>query len=100
MYYDEENIPNWCAGLKFSLCDEDVHKADIKEMIKKACEYEASVIVVSVNVEEELVIDWCKKNKFKRGPIMKNWLHDGRKTYLFFKQVTKKDFKKYCEYLF
>jgi hypothetical protein len=95
MFLDFEEVPLWCAGIKLSVTEENVDTFSWGEIIKELSWYRPSCVVVSVNEQETRVIEWCKENKFRKGPTIKNWLHDGRKTYLFFKQITKKDFMKY-----
>lgn len=90
MRYKIDEMPGWCAGAKVSLCEGDIKHANLSDMIEQVVErIEASVIIISVNEDEEKVIDWCKANKFKKGPFLKNWGHSGRRTYLYFYQINK-----------
>lgn len=96
MKYDIEEIPGWCAGAKLGLTDYEVlqFRPFLPDIIKLVVEQiEASVIVVSVNEKEKYVIDWCKANGFKKGPVVRNWGHAGRKTYMYFYQIKKSDYR-------
>lgn len=100
MFYEGfslRDIPRWCAGCKISDVTEDsIDDLNLKDMIISAIKDSGfSVITISVNESETKVIEWLKNNKFKRGPVCRNYGHGGRKTYLYFYQISKKDWKKY-----
>lgn len=91
-YYD---IEGWCAGCKVSgITDTSLsHKnfPSLETILHSAVEQcDASVICVSVNENEEKVLKWLKDNKFRRGPVVKNFIHNGHKTWMYFKQIPKK----------
>lgn len=95
--YDE--IPGWCAGLKVS----GVRGHIVDELEFDKIEWEVarsgeSVIVISVNEEETSVIEWCKKHKFKKTAMFKNYYHNDRRTFLFMKQVRKDVWKEAQNY--
>lgn len=94
-YYDVEG---WCAGCKVvgitTTALHSNHFPSLKKMMEEAVEKtNASVICVTVNEHETSVLDWLKKNKFRRGPVVKNWIHGGRKTWLYSKQIPKSIYK-------
>lgn len=87
-----EEIPGWCAGCKVSGVTSHYLKdktfPSVEEMMTQAVKQEnASVIVVSVNADELPVLVWLKANKFRKGATMRNYLHGGRKTWLYQKQI-------------
>lgn len=94
---DYDDMPGWCAGTKISgITNKNIRKINIEYLIKKvAQDFGTSVICVSVNETETDVIKWLKDNKFRKGPMMKNWGHNGRKTNMYFKQITKRDWLRY-----
>ena len=84
-------IPGWCAGCKVcgvtSRNVKDKEFPSIEDIMIQAVKLEnASVIVVSVNEQEVPVLAWLKANKFRKGATM-NYLHGGRKTWLYQKQI-------------
>lgn len=91
-WFNVNDIPGWCAGGKLSgILDEDIPKINHKtlmEFMKRSCPG-ASVFVISVNEKEVALIEFLTKNKWIAGPWLKNHGHGGRKTCLFFKQITK-----------
>lgn len=85
-----EDIPGWCAGVKVSLTSFDLPKSGSdKEILEDVGDCGGSVAVVSVNVEETSVIAFLKKNGWSKGRWFKNWIHGGRKTCLYYKQIPK-----------
>lgn len=93
---DYYSIPGWCAGIKVSLCDEDIdYLLTWSGIVREIASTGGCVAVVSVNCEELKVIEWLEKNKFHKTPEFRNHQHGGRKTFLYMKQVTKSAFEKY-----
>ena len=86
-------IDGWCAGTKImglnSVTIEGLKWTELQEKARLSARELRSVMVASVNIEETEVIAWLEKNKFKAGPWFRNHGHAGRKTALFFKQVSK-----------
>jgi len=99
-------IQGWCAGIKVSLregreilyhpphlkCDREYYNRWQKDIIKTVAKREGSVAVVSVNTSEKYLISFLRKYKWKPGPLMKNWIHNGRNTRLYFFQIPKKEY--------
>lgn len=86
----------WCAGMfVHGLREGNILEVDPEILEEEAAERGCSVVVVSVNVREEKVIEWCKDNKFKKSPMFMNYNHGDRKTFLYMKQVRKSVFNKY-----
>lgn len=88
-------VDNWCAATVVSGITETsiTHPAfpSLEKIIDEAFdEFEAPVLMVTTNVDEVNVIEWLKKNKFKKGPLVRNWGHGGRKTQAWFYQIPKK----------
>lgn len=96
--FDYEEIPGWCAGIKVSDVNRDsIHKTTFQDILAYTLYKERySCVVISANEAETEVLEWLKKEKFRRGPMVKNYIHGGRKTWLFFRNVTKRDFDKHC----
>lgn len=89
----------WCAGMfVHGLRNNTIHEVPFKELEDEAADRECSVIVVSVNIEETNVIEWCKKHKFKKSPMFMNYNHGDRKTFLYMKQVRKSVFDRRNDY--
>lgn len=86
-------IDSWCAGTKINglnnVTIEGLKWTELQEKARESVRGLRSVMVASVNIEETEVIAWLEKNKFKAGPWFRNHGHNGRKTALFFKQVSK-----------
>lgn len=98
---DYWDVAGWCAGCKVHRVNDNTvsHPTfpSLKQMMEKACsDIVASVLVISVNEEEVRTLAWLKKNKFRKGPVVKNWNHGGRKTMLYFKQIPKSIYEEYC----
>jgi len=97
---DYRDTPGWCAGCKVHGITETTitHKTFPSiETILQACveEQHASVAIVSVNEEETRVLEWLLKNKFRKGPSVRNWNHGGRKTFLYFKQIPERIYEEF-----
>lgn len=92
-----EDIPGWCASYKVSgVSDKDVpylsHRTFMAFLQEMA--HLTSVFTISVNEKEVALIEFLTKNKWVQGPWFRNWGHEGRKTCMFFKQVSKASFVK------
>lgn len=97
LYY--ESVNSWCAGINVSgVTDSAVSHPSFpsveKMMEQGVVEVEGSVLLITVNVEEKRVLEWLKANKFRKGPMMKNWGHGGRQTLCYFKQIPRKLWRK------
>lgn len=95
--FDVEEIPGWCASSKVSgVSDVDVpylsHRTFMAFLQER--DKDASVFTISVNEKEVALIKFLTKNKWVQGPWFRNWGHEGRKTCMFFKQVSKASFVK------
>ena len=89
---DFEDIPRWCAGVKISgLNEESIQRLTNKNLIDSVFDQygQTSCLVASVNITEKDVIKWLIDNKWTPGPKVSNWNHGGRKTLLYFKQITR-----------
>lgn len=86
-----EEIPGWCAAVKVKdVTDDKAHRffTDIDKIYEHAVRvYEVSAIVVSVNEDEVVAIRVLKELGFKKTAWVKNYLHKGRRTCLFIKQI-------------
>lgn len=90
-----DEIEGWCPAAKISgLSDRHIPIMSHRRLIKlvQITDPAASVVVASVNEEETETISFLKKNGWKEGPWINNWGHGGRKTCLYFKQLTKASF--------
>jgi hypothetical protein len=93
------DMVSWCAGMKATITDYYAKEFTIEKCIT---EYQKKyhncvvkpVIVCSVNSDEQKAIARLKELGFKRGPTMKNWGHGGRKTWLYFYQIPKRQWTK------
>ena len=95
---DYDGIDGWCAGCKVSGITETAlsnpNFPSITQIMKRAAEeLEASCILVSCNEGETRVLKWLKGNKFTKGPVVRNWGHGGRRTWMFTKKIPKKIWK-------
>lgn len=92
-----DEIAGWCPAAKISgLTDDYIQNMSHRTLIKfvQIVEPSASVVVASVNEEETETLSFLKKNGWEKGPWINNWGHGGRKTCLYFKQLTKASFIK------
>jgi hypothetical protein len=97
-YFDICDIDGWCAGSKVSglYTDINLSQVSLEKLIEQALDDgNPSCLVISANEDETGLLDWLKQNKFKRGPMIRNALHEHHKTWMFFKQITKAQLKKY-----
>lgn len=86
------DIPFWCAATKVSgLNSLTVKGLTNAELVTAAFDANgaAACLCASVNEKETEVIAWLEKNKWTPGPWVKNHNHGGRKTAMYFKQVSK-----------
>lgn len=91
-YIKFSDIPYWCAATKVSgLNDYTVKGLKQSELVTAAFDANgaAACLCASVNEKEIEVIAWLEKNKWTPGPWVKNHGHGGRKTAMYFKQVSK-----------
>jgi hypothetical protein len=95
--FDVEEIPGWCASSKVSgVSDKHVPYLSYRTFMAflQERDKDASVFTISVNEKEVALIEFLTKNKWIQGPWFRNWGHKGRKTCMFFKQVSKASFIK------
>ena len=95
---DYDKVSGWCAGCKVTGITETAlsnpNFPSITSIMRiAASETEASCILVSCNEGETSVLKWLKDNKFTKGPVVRNWGHGGRRTWLFTKKIPKKIWK-------
>ena len=88
-------VDSWCATTFVSGITETSIKhpnfPSLDKIIDEMFEdNETPVLGVTVNEDELSVIEWLKENKFKKGPLVRNWGHGGRKTQAWFYQIPKK----------
>lgn len=94
------DIPYWCAATKVSgLNSLTVRGLTNAELVTAAFNANgaAACLCASVNEEEITVITWLEKNKWIPGPWVKNYNHGGRKTAMYFKQVSKERYERDAE---
>lgn len=94
------DIPYWCAATKVSgLNTYTVQGLKQSELVTAAFNANgaAACLCASVNEEETVVITWLEKNKWIPGPWVKNHNHGGRKTAMYFKQVSKTRYERDAE---
>lgn len=101
MELDVREMPCWCASCKVSGLNnyncKDLKISYILQQVFDSGENYSS-ISISANETETDLIEWLRKNKFRRGPMVRNYEnHGGRKTWLFNRQTTKTEIKKYLE---
>ena len=88
-------IDSWCAATKVEGITETYlshpNFPSLDTIIDESFgDNEAPVLMVTTNQGELKVIEWLKKNRFKKGPLVRNWGHGGRKTQAWFYQIPKK----------
>lgn len=94
------DIPYWCAATKVSGLNEySVAGLKQSELVTAAFNAKgaAACLCASVNEKETEVIEWLEKNKWIPGPWVKNHNHGGRKTAMYFKQVSKARYERDAE---
>lgn len=95
-----EDVPHWCAATKVSgLTSLTVKGLTNAELVTAAFNANgaAACLCASVNEKETEVIEWLEKNKWIPGPWVKNYNHGGRKTAMYFKQVSKARYERDAE---
>ena len=94
-------LDSWCAGTVVGDVTEDTPLKNVINYPYKADDAwgrsGASCVIVTANEDEIELIQKLKEEGFKKGPWIKNWGHGGRRTAMFFKQLTLKDWEEKTE---